>query len=176
MKRAFFLALAGMIVMALPLYAAEKEHGGKEHAGEEHAGKPAKEFTADEIKAAITAYVEGRQKEGKGIFKMIDKDDGNKTLPLKFVKIHDPVRKIEEKGQYFACSDFQAADSPEEKLYDLDFWLKPEGDKLVVIEERVHKDPQKEGGKWVKKERYTFNEKSEIVWLRKPGSKQATGQ
>lgn len=136
---------------------AGQEHAGEEHAGEEHAGKPAKEFSANDIKRAMTAHIEKRQSDGKGVFILIDKDDKNKELKLKFVKIHDPVRKIEGKG-YFACTDFQVVGGDVDQLHDLDFWLNPDasGQKLVVTEEKVHKDPVKKEGKWEKVARYTF--------------------
>ncbi len=200
MKRSFFLAVAGLGLIALPLYAASgehpggehpgaehpgkehpglaanqehagqehagqehagsaanKEHAGQEHAGEEHAGKPAKEFTAKDIKDAMNAHIEKIQKEGKGVFKLVDKADKNKDLTLKFVKIHDPVRKIDGKG-YFACTDFQVVGGDSDQLLDLDFWLNPDakGEKLVITETKVHKDAVKVDGKWAKKERYTF--------------------
>jgi hypothetical protein len=210
MKRSLFLAVAGIALIALPLYAAEehagkavtgsehpgsehpgaaasgehpgqehagtaasqehagkehagqehagKEHAGqaatKEHAGEEHAGKPAKEFTAADIKTAMNAHIEKIQKDGKGVFKLVDKDK-NSQLTLKFVKIHDPVRKIDGKG-YFACTDFQVVGGDLDQLLDLDFWLNPQGDTLVVTETKVHKDAVKKEGKWEKVARYTF--------------------
>lgn len=155
---------------------AGQEHAGKEHPGAEHAGKPAgqehagkvakaeatptqpqaaKEFTAVDIKAAMTEHIEKLQKEGNGTFNLVDKDDNNKKLTLKFVKIHDPVRKIEGRG-YFACTDFQVVGGDADQLMDLDFWLNPVGDKLTVTETKVHKDALKVAGKWTKKERYTF--------------------
>lgn len=132
-----------------------KEHAGMEHPGEEHAGTSAKVFYAEDIKAAMLDHIEKVEKAGGGTFILIDKDDNNKELKLKFVKIHDPVRKIEGKG-YFACTDFQVAGGSSDQLYDVDFWLNPEEDKLVVTDTKVHKDPVQEEGKWVKKARYTF--------------------
>lgn len=121
---------------------------------QEHPGKTA-EFKAWEIKAAMHEHIAQKIKDGGGIYKLKD-DKTGEELALEFVKIHDPVRKVEAEG-YFACTDFRVVGAPE-KLYDLDFWLKQEGDKLVITKTRVHKEPVKEGDQWVKKARYGFDE------------------
>ena len=64
-------------------------------------------------------------------------------LELEFVTIHNPVRKVKGEG-YFACTDFRVRGEPE-KLYDIDFWLNQQGDKLAVTAVRIHKQPEKEG-------------------------------
>lgn len=142
---------------------AGKEHAGEEHTGQEHGGEQAKVFSARHIKMALLNYL--KKESQKGVFTFVDKDDENKELKLKFVKIHDPVRKIEGKG-YFACTDFRTLEGPKQKLYDLDFWLNPKGDdklgKLEVTQVKVHKHPQEVKGKWEKKARYTFKD-DEIV-------------
>ena len=166
MKRVFRLTVAVFATICLAPFAAlaGHEHGGmavsKKHATpepvvESSGGEPAKAFTAEEIKEAMTAHIEKIQKKGKGIFNLVDKDDNDKSLALKFVKIHDPVRKIEGRG-YFACTDFQVVGGDPDQLMDLDFWLNPEGKKLVVTETKVHKDAVQENGKWTKAARYTF--------------------
>jgi hypothetical protein len=128
---------------------AGKEHAGKEHAGKEHAGKA---VSAMDIKNAMNQYIQEKTKEGNGVFKI---DDKGQLLQLKFVKIHDPVRKIEGKG-FFACTDFSVANDKSGKLYDLDFWLNPKDGKLVVTETKIHKHPVLKNGKWLKEARYTF--------------------
>jgi len=128
-----------------------QEHGGQGHGGQEHGGKAAHNFTASEIKAAMNAHIAMR--EDKGIFMIKDEKTGEE-LSLKFVKIHDPVRKIEGKG-YFACTDFEVVGQAG-KLYDLDFWLNPENGTLKVTEEKIHKHPVKTDIGWEKKARYTF--------------------
>ncbi|NQV51432.1 MAG: hypothetical protein HQ507_13115 [Candidatus Marinimicrobia bacterium] len=128
-----------------------QEHGGQEHAGQEHGGQAAQSYSAAEIKGAMNAHISMR--EADGVFKIMDEKTG-KELSLKFVKIHDPVRKIEGKG-FFACTDFEVVGETG-KLYDLDFWLNPEGGKLVVTEGKIHKHPIASGSGWEKKARYTF--------------------
>ena len=137
---------------------ATKEHGGKEHAGKEHGGTPApaKTFTAEDIKAAMNAHIAAETKKGNGVL-MIQDEKTKEALQLEFVKIHDPVRVIEGKG-YFACTDFRPKGADADKLYDLDFWLKPDASgNLAVYDTKIHKHPEKGAdGKWAKKERYTF--------------------
>ncbi len=125
---------------------------------QEHPGE-IEEFKAWEIKAAIHAHVARKVKEGGGVIKIKDEKTGEE-LTLEFVKIHNPVRKVQGEG-YFACTDFRVKGEPE-KVYDLDFWLKDEGDKLVITKTRVHKEPAKEGNQWVKKARYTFDEEKMV--------------
>ena len=135
--------------------AVEQEHAGQEHGGnavgQEHAGQAAKNYSSAEIKAAMRAHIAERQQSG--VFRIHD-DKTGEDLQLKFVKIHDPVRKIEGRG-YFACTDFEVVGQPG-KLYDLDFWLNPEHGELEVTAEKIHKNPVKTANGWEKKARYTF--------------------
>lgn len=134
-----------------------KEHGGKEHAGKEHAGTPAakKPVTAQDIKDAMNAHITAETAKGGGAFKIKD-EKTSENLELVFVKIHDPVRKIEKKVNlpegYFACTDFTLKGAPE-KVYDLDFWF---DENLKLVDQRIHKHPEQVAGKWEKKARYTF--------------------
>ncbi len=112
----------------------------------------AADFTAKDVKRAITEHIKSVSKDG--VFTLADVDDHDKVLDLEFVKIHDPVRKLGDKN-YFACTDFSLKDA-KEKVYDIDFWLEPKEGKLVVFKTKVHKDPRQVAGQWVKKERYTF--------------------
>ncbi|MBI3185332.1 MAG: hypothetical protein HYZ28_24605 [Myxococcales bacterium] len=134
------------------------EHAGvaAEHAGAaaEHAGQRARGVTAEQIKEAMGAYITARVRDGGGAFRITD-ERSREALSLEFVKIHDPVRKIEKRG-YFACTDFHPVGAEGEKLYDLDFWLQLREGTLVVTEERIHKHPEQQGSAWVKRARYTF--------------------
>jgi hypothetical protein len=110
-------------------------------------------FYVEEIKAATRAYIEQRT-DDDGLFRIHD-PVRDTMLALRFVKIHDPVRRIDG-DTYFACTDFQLSDNPE-ALYDLDFWLKPDSDQLLVVDEKIHKEPRHAllyG--WYKHPRYTF--------------------
>lgn len=87
----------------------------------------------------------------------------DETLALRFVKIHDPVRRIDGDTDS-ACTCFHVVGEPE-KLYDLDFWLAPAGERRTVMDEKIHKEPRRAllyG--WYKHPRYTFVD-DEIVPL-----------
>lgn len=157
------IVAAALLILAAGCEAAEHagkaaEQGGQqaEHGGQaaEHAGQQAQGFTAEQIKAAMNEHIRAEINRGGGVFKTRDPKT-NEDLTLEFVKIHDPVRKIEGKG-YFACTDFHPTGAEAGKLYDLDFWLNPRDGKLVVTETRIHKHPVRKGAAWEKEERYTF--------------------
>jgi hypothetical protein len=102
------------------------------------------------------------QRDADGVFHLRDERTGD-ALRLRFVKIHDPVRVIDG-NTYFACTDF-AVDGEPRKLYDLDFWMRPDGDRLRIYDTKVHKEPRHSllyG--WYKHPRYTFV-KDEVVPL-----------
>lgn len=152
------VTLIGAAVVCWVGTAAAQEHGGTpvEHAGQaaEHAGHGAAGYTAEQIKTAMNGHIQSQLQQGGGVYRLTDDKTGEK-LELEFVKIHDPVRKIEGKG-YFACTDFRPKGAAPDRLYDIDFWLNPKDGKLAVTEVRVHKEPKLVGGKWTRLARYTF--------------------
>jgi len=112
------------------------EHPGKsveEQKGTEHPGKA---ITADFVKKSIQQHVKAQSKEG--VFTVRD-EKLSKEWRLKLSKVHDPVRSFEKEGQtiYFACSDFKSVDSKD--VLDIDFWMVPKGNKLEVIDTKIHK-------------------------------------
>lgn len=113
------------------------EHPGKE-VEKTAAGYPGKAVTADFVKKSIKEHVKTQSKATDGIF-VIHDDKLNKDWKLKLDKIHDPVRKFEKDGKtiYFTCSDFKSTEGKE--VIDIDFWMVPKGDKLEVIDTRIHK-------------------------------------
>lgn len=118
-------------------------------------------YYEEDIKAAMLAHIEARVDE-QGVFRMRDEKTGE-TLALKFVKIHDPVRRIDG-ITYFACTDFHVVGHPD-KLYDLDFWMRPQDGRLRIYDEKIHKEPRHSPlYGWYKQPRYTFV-KDEIVLL-----------
>jgi hypothetical protein len=127
-----------------------KEHGGKSVGHKEHGGKSVtsskKQITAKMIKAAINKHIKSKSKKGHMLFK---DSVTSKSFKFKFIKIHDPVRHMPEKKQYFACTDFHVVGSSKE-VYDLDFWL---DENLNIVDEKIHKDSVI---KYEKKPRYTF--------------------
>jgi len=160
----------------------EKEHGGKEKDGKEHGGAekcaegkkgdecrakhtkkkgaslmteiPMRKVSVKEIKSSLIKYISENSNDD-GVYNYQDLDRNNNTLALKFVKIHDPVRVMEKKGQYFACTDFEIV-GQEGKLHDLDFWMVPSENGLSIVRTKVHKDPVWMSKKWEKVPRYTF--------------------
>lgn len=116
-------------------------------------GAEPKRFYVQDIKEATSRYVAAQERDD-GIFPLVD-DETGEDLELRFVTIHDPVRVIDQ-TTYFACTDFHV-EGADEQVYDIDFWLRPAGDRLEVFRVRVHKEPRRSllyG--WYKHPRYTF--------------------
>jgi len=117
------------------------------------AAEAPRKYYVEDIKEAMTTYI-AAQVDADGVFRLRD-DKTGEMLELRFVKIHDPVRRIDG-NTYFACTDFSVAGEPD-KLYDLDFWMRPEAGKLEIYDAKVHKEPRRSliyG--WYKQPRYTF--------------------
>ena len=113
-----------------------------------------KPVSVEEIKKALTDYIAARS-DANGVYTYTDADRGNQKMALRFKKIHDPVRVMEQKGQYFACTDFEV-EGQQGKLHDLDYWMVPTDNGLKVVRTKVHKDPRQKGKNWEKVPRYTF--------------------
>ena len=95
-------------------------------------------------------------KRGKdGIYYVKDEKNGQ-TIPLEFIEIHQPIRRLTKDGRYFACTDFRKPGTRDE-YYDVDFWLDDKDGKLKVGDVRIHKVPVQEDGVWQQKSRYTFD-------------------
>lgn len=119
-------------------------------------------FYAEDIKEAMNRHlVETVNQEG--IFDIYD-EITEEDLELVFLQIHDPVRQIGE-DVYFACTDFKVKNN-EEKVYDIDFWLREENGYLKVFQTKIHKEPRNSliyG--WYKHPRYTFvNDEIEYLY------------
>lgn len=114
-----------------------------------------RKISISEIKTTLRKYI-SQNTDSKNIFQYTDNDRSGQRLDLKFVKIHDPVRHMKKKGQYFACTDF-AVLGKDGQLHDLDFWMEPTTTGLKIVRTKVHKDPKKQSDKWVKVPRYTFS-------------------
>jgi hypothetical protein len=120
----------------------------------EHPGET-EEKRAWEVMSAIHEHIAQERREHNGIYQLTDDKTGAK-LALEFVEIHQPVRKLQQDGRYFACTDFRRQGSQDE-YYDIDFWLDDKSGKVTVGEVRVHKAPQQEAGTWVQIPRYSFD-------------------
>ncbi|GAB6052187.1 hypothetical protein JCM17960_10070 [Magnetospira thiophila] len=134
-------------------------------AGEEPVQEPQaekREYFSEDIKASMTRHIQAKV-DGEGVFHMRD-DKTGEMLALKFVQIHDPVRKIGT-DTYFACTDFHVVGEPD-KLYDLDFWMNDKTGELQVFQSKVHKEPRQSWlYGWYKQPRYTFvNDEIEYLY------------
>jgi len=109
----------------------------------EHPGET-EEKRAWEVMSAIHEHIAKERREHNGIYQLAD-DKTGAELALEFVEIHQPVRKLQQDGRYFACTDFRRQGSQDE-YYDIDFWLDDKSGEVTVGEVRVHKVPQQEGG------------------------------
>ncbi len=157
MKRKLFVPVLVFGVLAWfsgrPLTAQEKQ---KEHP-KEHPEHPTseKKVSVDAIDKAIRAHIEKVSKEGGGKFSVAD-DVAKKTWRLELVRVHKDRLQALADGTYFACVDLKA---DEGTMVDVDFFLKKQGDSLVVSDTSVHKIDDKP--------RYNYEEKNG-VWVRVP--------
>jgi YHS domain-containing protein len=96
---------------------------------------PAKEFTEDDVNAAVKKAVDERSKDGALVFHD-PKLDADLNLIFEQIKI---VRGMEGYG-WFANTIFHDKDEAK-KQYAIDFWFKPEGSELKLMDIRVQKGP-----------------------------------
>jgi hypothetical protein len=120
----------------------------------EHPGET-EEKRAWEVMSAIHEYIAQKRREHNGIYQLAG-DQTGEELALEFVEMHQPIRKLQQDGRYFACTDFRRQGSQDE-YYDIDFWLDDKSGKVTVGEVRVHKVPQQEAGVWVQIPCYNFD-------------------
>ena len=102
------------------------------------------QISQEEVRAAVRAIVEKQMQANGGVFIFRDSRTGE-NLPLAFEDIR-LVRSIHGYG-FFPNVLFHAKDMPE-KQYALDFWLKPKGEGLELVDMRLQKGPKKEGNTW----------------------------
>jgi YHS domain-containing protein len=103
---------------------------------------PTKEFTEDDVNAAVKKTVDERSKDGAFVFHD-PKLDADLNLIFEQIKI---VRGMEGYG-WFANTIFHDKDEAK-KQYAIDFWFKPEGQELKLMDIRVQKGPKQEGDSW----------------------------
>jgi hypothetical protein len=103
----------------------------------------AKEFSEEDVKKAVGETIAARSKDGAFVFHD-PKLDADLNLVFENVKI---VRGMEGYG-WFANTIFHDKDEPK-KQYAIDFWFKPEGDKLNLMDIRVQKGPKQDGDNWI---------------------------
>ena len=101
--------------------------------------KPSKAFTEEDVNKRVAEVIAERSKDGAFVFHD-PKLDADLNLVFEQIKI---VRGMEGYG-WFANAIFHDKDVPK-KQYAIDFWLKPEGDKLTLMDIRVQKGPKQDG-------------------------------
>jgi hypothetical protein len=104
---------------------------------------PTKSFTEEDVNAAVKKTVDERSKDGAFVFHD-PKLDADLNLVFEQVK---GIRGMEGYG-WFANTIFHDKDEAK-KQYAIDFWFKPEGDKLTLMDIRVQKGPKQEGDGYV---------------------------
>jgi hypothetical protein len=111
-----------------------------------------------EIMSAIDGYIETETKGKNGVLSLRD-DKTGEEIALKYVDIHQPVRRLKDDGQYFVCTDFRKAGTSDQ-FYDIDFWIGAEEGKMTVTKVKVHKVPVLKDGSYVQIPRYNFDSKT----------------
>lgn len=105
------------------------------------------------VMSAIHNYIAENKDAGGNL--VVKDDKTGEAVPLEFVEMHLPVRRLKADGQYFACTDFRKPGSKDE-YYDIDFWIDDTAGKLKVTGMKMHKVPVQEDGIWTQEPRYTF--------------------
>ena len=109
------------------------------------AGSSAEEadFSQQAVRETVQTYIDAKTGQEK-VFRYKDQlADAMLELQEDQVRL---VRRIHGYG-YFVDVDFHAKGEPA-KAYDLDFWLKPKGERLEVVDVRIHKAPKRDGDAW----------------------------
>ena len=123
-----------------------------EHPTDKPAPKQQKAYTMDELEKAITAEILNAQK-ADGYYHM---KDGDKTWNMKLDHVHKERLSRVDPKTYFACTDFKSDDN---HTVDVDFFMKDDGQKLVLSDATLHKVDGKARYNWQEKDGY---------WVRVP--------
>jgi hypothetical protein len=103
----------------------------------------AKEFTEADVNKRVEEVIAERSKDGAFVFRDAKLDT---DLKLQMDQIKG-VRGMEGYG-WFANVVFHDKDTPK-KQYAIDFWFKPDGGKLKLMDIRVQKGPKQDGDNWI---------------------------
>ena len=137
--------------LLVPMLLRAQEH--PEHPTSKKAEKPAHSYTMDELAKAITSEIETTQNKNDGWYAM---KDGDATWKMKLAKVHrERLSQIDPKT-YFACTDFKSDDG---HTVDVDFFMKDDGEKLVMTDATIHKVDGKPRYNWKEKDGYWVKEK-----------------
>jgi len=103
------------------------------------AAKMSKAFTEEDVNKRVDEVIAERSKDGVFVFHD-PKLDADLNLNFEQIKV---VRGMEGYG-WFANVIFHDKDEAK-KQYAIDFWFKPDGDKLTLMDIRVQKGPKQDG-------------------------------
>jgi YHS domain-containing protein len=103
------------------------------------AAKMSKTFTEDDVNKRVDEVIAERSKDGAFVFHD-PKLDADLNLNFEQIKV---VRGMEGYG-WFANVIFHDKDEAK-KQYAIDFWFKPQGDQLTLMDIRVQKGPKQDG-------------------------------
>src|SRR5260370_24828937 len=134
------LALACSVGMVIA-----QEH--PEHPTNKEAPKQSHAYTMDELEKAITAEILDAQK-ADGFYHL---KDGDKTWNLKLDHVHKERLSRLDAKTYFACTDFKSDDN---HTVDVDFFMKDDGQKLVLSDATLHKVDGTARYNWKEKDGY----------------------
>jgi hypothetical protein len=118
--------------------------------------KGSKEFGEDDVNRRVEEVIAERSKDGAFVFHD-PKLDADLNLQFEQIKI---VRGMEGYG-WFANVIFHDKDEAK-KQYAIDFWFKPEGDQLTLMDIRVQKGPKQDG------DSYYMVTRMPVAWWRLP--------
>lgn len=121
----------------------------------EHAGT-ADRASSWEVMSAMDRYI--AMASDHGILSLKDDKTGER-LALRFIDLHQPVRRLKQNGKFFACTDFRKAGT-KDQFYDIDFWIDTQNGKMSVSDVKVHKVPVLINGRYVQMSRYHYDPKT----------------
>jgi len=106
-------------------------------------GRAQEDFSQQDARSVVQAHIDAQVRQD-GAFRFNDqRADALLELEQDSIRI---VRRIHGYG-FFVDVDFHVKGEPA-KPYDLDFWLKPAGSKLEIVDVRIHKAPKRDGEAW----------------------------
>ena len=120
----------------------------------EHPGKT-EQKRSWEIMSAIDGYISAETAAHHGVLTLKD-DKTGQDIPLEFIDVHQPIRRLKGDGKYFACTDFRKRGT-KDQFYDIDFWVDAKTGKMSVTDVKIHKVPVLMNGYYVQMPRYHFD-------------------
>ena len=132
-----------------------------EHPSEHPADHPAEHpetksvgMTKEALAQAISGYVQKETKLKGGYFLVYDQA-AKRPLVLTLDRVHEERLATVSGGIYFACADFK---DPDNRVYDLDIFMKQGDSGLKVTEISIHKEDGAARYNWFEKDG---------VWIKK---------